>query len=76
MVISIYNWNTGAFEDNPAVSQVMLSEKNFDSSRQALAEIGVKVCQPATASQQLHTVMRYLQGKDQAVQTREATASI
>lgn len=58
------------------MSQVKLSEKNLDSSRQALAKISVKVCQPATASQQPHTVMRYLQGKDQASQTREATASI
>lgn len=76
MVGNIHNWNAGAFEDKPAVSQVKPGEKNLDSTRQALAEISVKVCQPATASQQPHTVMRYLQGKKQAVQTREATANI
>lgn len=76
MVGNIHNWNAGAFEDKPAVSQVKPGEKNLDSTRQALAEISVKVCQPATASQQPHTVMRYLQGKEQAVQTREATANI
>ena len=76
MVGSIYKWYAGAFEDKPAVSQVKLGEKNLDSSSQALAEISVKVCQPATASQQPHTVTRYLQDKDQADQIREATASI
>lgn len=54
----IYNWDAGDFEDKSAVSQVKLSRKNFDSCRQAVSEISVKVCQPAIAGQQPHTVMR------------------